>query len=53
MTLVDLIVQDRLKDAFKRWGVERTEEKLKEIFKTNSKALGVWLYHYNKLIKGD
>jgi hypothetical protein len=49
--LVDVMTQESLKRCFKKWGVEKTEEKIFELCKIEAMRECL-LRNYYKLLKG-
>lgn len=49
--LVDVLTMDALKRCFAKWGVEGTEDKIKEICPT-PEMRDVMLRNYNRLVRG-
>ena len=50
--LVDQLIADGLRSAFKTFGLEGTEDKIKEIYARSPKMLDRYISVYNRLIKG-
>lgn len=45
------MIKQRLKNHFKLYGIEYTEELIRNTYKNNKKALGRLLYYYRELIR--
>ena len=51
--IIDLLAREQLTLCFKRWGMEGTEQKIKELYKTMPKIKDTMLKEYYKLLKGE
>lgn len=49
--IVQLMAQEELKSAFKRYGIEGTEQKIKEIYNTMPTLRDYMLKEYYNIIK--
>lgn len=48
--IIQLMAQEQIKLSFKKFGIEGTEQKIKEIYKTMPKILDTMLKEYYKII---
>ncbi len=51
--IVQLMAREGVINAFKHYGIEKTEEKIKSVYKYNPKLRDYMLKEYNNIIKGD
>lgn len=51
--IINLMAREQLILAFKRWGIEGTEQKIKEIYRNMPKIKDTMLREYYKLMKGE
>jgi hypothetical protein len=52
INIVDVMAQDALKRCFRKWGIEKTEEKIKEICGHLPGIYECHMRNYKKLVNG-
>lgn len=51
--IVQLMAREGVINAFKHYGIEGTEDKIKSVYKSNIKLRDFMLKEYNKILRGE
>lgn len=49
--LVEKLVEDHIREGFKKFGIEGTEDVIREAYGNNPKALAIYLRVYNNILE--
>ena len=51
--IIKIDTKQNLRKAMRKWGIEKTEEKIKQHYGDNAKAYSFMMECYKEIIKGD